>query len=217
MNETIEENIVVKTDENENDLSIFDEKDFPYDDYAELIQKINYISSILSNLNLERQKDLDRIEKEVSTFYSRVKDIKMGELIFHGRTIVDIRKNIKLEKKKKKQNKDKSKYFVNLQKKAPLFVLKMMNKNNDDTVSQSQVLTSLIQKIKMCIQSEPKIYNVYKDDGKIDNTKFNIKGELLEFFNDIKNEAKERGDDIHIPDILGYPNLMAYLKYVIYK
>ena len=106
---------------------------------------------------------------------------------------------------------------MNLQKKAPLFVLKMMNKNENDTVSQSQVLTSLIQKIKICIQNDPKIYNVYKDDGKIDNTKFNIKGELLEFFNHIKNEAKERGDDIHIPDILGYPNLMAYLKYVIYK
>ena len=216
MSQIIEENIV-KVDDNENDLSIFDEKDFPYEDYTELIQKINYISSILPNLNLERQKDIDQIEKEVSTFYSRVKDIKMGELMFHGRTIVDIRKNIKLEKKKKKQNKDKSKYFVNLQKKAPLFVLKMMNKDEDDTVSQSQVLTSLIQKIKTCIQSEPKTYNVYKEDGKIDNTKFYIKGELLEFFNNIKKEAKERGDDIHIPDMLGYPNLMAYLKYVIYK
>ena len=51
----------------------------------------------------------------------------------------------------------------------------------------------------------------------ITNLVKNIKGELLEFFNNIKKEAKERGDDIHIPDMLGYPNLMAYLKYVIYK
>jgi len=203
--------------ENNNDLSIFDEKDFPYEEYSILTEKIKQLNNKIETLTLDKQKDYDRYERNVSQFLSKYKDIKNSELTFFNKTIGDIKKNIKLEKKKKRENKDKSKYFVNLQKEAPLFVLKMMNRNEGDTVSQSQVLSGLIKLIKKNVQDDFNTFVVYKDTGKIDNTQFKIKGDLLSFFNEIKNEALKRGDTIHIPDQLGYPNLMSYLKYVIYK
>ena len=203
--------------EHQNDLSIFDEKDIPYEKYHELTEQINNLTKIITEVKLEKQKDYDKYDKNVSYFLGKYKEIKCSELSFFNRTIGDIKKNIKLEKKKKKENKDKSKYYVNLQKNAPLFVLEMMNKKEDDTVSQSQVLNSLIQLIKKCISEDFNSFVVYKENGKIDNTKFQIKGKLFSFFEEIKNEASKRGDTLIIPQQLGYPNLMTYLKYVIYK
>lgn len=215
-----QENITLEIDidnNNENDLSIFDEKDIPYEKYQELSEEINKLTDMIKDIQLEKQKDYDKYEKNVSYFFLKYREIKNNEVSFFNRTIGDIKKNIKLEKKKKKENKDKSKYFVNLQKNAPNFVLEMMNKKEDETVSQSQVLNSLIQMIKKCIADDFNNFVVYKENGKIDNTKFQIKGKLQTFFNEIKNEASKRGDSIVIPQQLGYPNLMSYLKYVIYK
>ena len=65
--------------------------------------------------------------------------------------------------------------------------------------------------IKECIADDFNNFVVYKENGKIDNTKFQIKGKLQTFFNEIKNEASKRGDSIVIPQQLGYPNLMSYL------
>lgn len=206
-----------KDNDHENDLSIFDEKDIPYDVYYELTEKINKLAKDIKDIHLDKQKDYDRYEKNVNYFLNKYKEIKITELSFFNRTISEIKKTIKLEKKKKKENKDKSKYYVNLQKNAPLFILEMMNKQEGETVSQAQVLNSIIQLIKKCISEDFSNFVVYKDNGKIDNTKFQIKGKLLSFFNHVKNEASDRGDDIVIPEQLGYPNLMSYLKYVIYK
>lgn len=203
--------------EHENDSSIFDEKDIPFEKYIELTEQINQLIENIKDIQLDKQKDYDKYEKNVNYFLNKYKEIKITELSFFNRTIGDIKKNIKLEKKKKKANKDKSKYFVNLQKEAPLFVLEMMNKKEGDTVSQSQVLNSIIQLIKKCLSDDFSNFAVYKENGKIDNTKFQIRDKLLDFFNEIKDEANKRGDIITIPKYLGYPNLMTYLKYVIYK
>ena len=86
-----------------------------------------------------------------------------------------------------------------------------MNKNEDEKVSQSQVLQTIIQKIKKNIETSPSTYAVFKDNGKIDKTKFKIEGELIEIFNNIKEEAKIRGNNIEIPSFIGYPNLMSYM------
>jgi hypothetical protein len=210
----IQENIY---NDHENDISIFDEKEIPFEKYIELTEHINKLIQKIKDIHLDKQKDYDKYEKNVNYFLNKYKDIKITELSFFNRTIGDIKKNIKLEKKKKKINKDKSKYFVNLQKNAPLFVLEMMNKKEGETVSQSQVLNSIIQLIKKCLSDDFNNFVVYKENGKIDNTKFQIKDKLLLFFNEVKDEANKRGDIIVIPEYLGYPNLMTYLKYVIYK
>ena len=99
--------------ENNNDLSIFDEKDFPYEEYSILTEKIKQLNNKIETLTLDKQKDYDRYERNVSQFLSKYKDIKNSELTFFNKTIGDIKKNIKLEKKKKRENKDKSKNFVN--------------------------------------------------------------------------------------------------------
>ena len=207
----------VETLNNENDLTIFDEVDFPYKEYDELIVNLITLVHHLKEVQLNKQKDFDHYERNVSFLFSKYRDIKAAELSFFSKTYHNVKKNNRLERKKKRDGKDKSKYFVNLQKRAPEFILEMMNKNKDETVSQSQVLTALIQLIKKCLQEESGVYSVYKENGKIDNTRFNIEGKLKTFFYNVKEEAFKRGDEIMIPKQLGYPNLMAYLKYVIYK
>lgn len=205
------------TDINDNNLSIFDDIKLPYEKYQYLINNVNEISKILPNLNYDRQKDADKIEKKIHVFLSLYRDLNNNYSTFFNKSIIDIRRNIKLEKRKKKENKDKSKYYVNIPKEAPPFILKMMNRNSDEKVSQAQVLSAVIQKIKKCINTDFNTYVVYKDDDKIDKTKFKITGDLLVFFNEIKEEAKTRDHEIVIPEVLGYPNLMSYMQYFIYK
>lgn len=221
MSVEIEENIVKEenelTSEYDNNLSIFDDVVLPYKEYKNLIDELNTIISIVPSLNYDKQKDADKIEKKVLNLLSLYRELNNNYSNFFNKSILDIKRNIKLEKKKKKENKDKSKYYVNIPKNSPSFILKMLNKNDDDKVSQSQVLTALIQKIKKCIESSHSTYAVFKENGKPDKTKFKIEGELLEFFNNIKKEAELRGNDITIPEIMGYPNLMSYMQYFVYK
>lgn len=216
-----EENIVKEenemTSEYDNNLSIFDDVVLPYKQYKDLIDELNHITSIIPNLDYERQKDADKIEKKVLTLLSVYRELNNNYSNFFNKSILDIKKNIKLEKKKKKENKDKSKYYVNIPKRAPAFILEMLNKGEEEKVSQSQVLTALIQKIKKCIESSHSTYAVFKESGKADKTKFKIQGELLEFFNKIKDEAELRGNTISIPEVMGYPNLMSYMQYFVYK
>lgn len=201
----------------ENNMAIFEDIKLPTEKYEELIKDINLLSNELQNIKIEKQKDMDKIEKKISNFLSLYREINNNYIVFFNKSIVDIKKNIKLEKKKKKENKDKSKYYVNIPKSSPKFILKMMNKNDNDKVSQSQVLTFLIQKIKKCIDGSPSTYAVFKENGKIDRTKFKIENELSDFFQSIKYEAKVRGNEIEIPKIMGYPNLMSYMQYFVYK
>lgn len=203
--------------EYENNMAIFEDIRLPIKKYEEIIKEINLLSDDLPNIKIEKQKDMDKIERKVSNLLSLYRELNNNYLIFFNKSIVDVKKNIKLEKKKKKENKDKSKYYVNIPKNSPKFILEMMNKNKDDKVSQSQVLTVLIQKIKKCIDSSPSTYAVFKENGKIDRTKFKIENELNDFFQLIKDEAKLRGNEIEIPKIMGYPNLMSYMQYFVYK
>jgi len=216
-----EENIVKEenemTSEYDNNLSIFDDVVLPYKQYKNLIDELNHITTIIPNLDYERQKDADKIEKKVLTLLSLYRELNNNYSNFFNKSILDIKKNIKLEKKKKKENKDKSKYYVNIPKRAPAFILEMLNKGEEEKVSQSQVLTALIQKIKKCIESSHSTYAVFKESGKADKTKFKIQGELLDFFNKIKDEAELRGNIISIPEVMGYPNLMSYMQYFVYK
>ncbi len=217
MTEEIVENTTPNNEDN--NLSIFDDIKLPYEKYPHLIENIHKINNIMPNLNYDKHKELDKIEKKIQGFLSLYRELNNNYSTFFNKSIIDVRRNIKLEKKKNKENKDKSKYYVNIQKNAPPFILKMMNKNCDEKVSQSQVLSALIQKIKKCLTSNYTTHVVYKesDTTKVDKTKFKITDELLIFFNEIKDEAKSRGNDIIIPEILGYPNLMSYMQYFIYK
>ena len=209
------ENII--NTEYEDNMAIFEDVRLPTKKYEELIQDINLLSNNLPKIKIEKQKDMDKIEKKISNFLSLYRELNNNYINFFNKSIVDIKKNIKLEKKKKKEKKDKSKYYVNIPKNSPKFILEMMNKNKDDKVSQSQVLTVLIQKIKKCIDGSPSTYAVFKESGKIDRTKFKIENELNDFFQLIKDEAKLRGNEIEIPKIMGYPNLMSYMQYFVYK
>ena len=222
MAEQIEENIVKQENENleseqDNNLSFFEDVILPYEKYKNLIIQINELSSIIPKLNYDKQKDADKIEKKILQFLSLYRELNNNYSNFFNKSIIDIKRNIKLEKKKKKENKDKSKYYVNIPKRSPTFILDMLNKQHDEKVSQSQVLTGLIQKIKKCIDSSHSTYAVYKENGNIDKTKFYIKEDLYSFFDNIKNEASLRGNEIIIPDVMGYPNLMSYMQYFVYK
>jgi len=84
-----------------NDSSIFDEKDIPFEKYIELIEQINKLIEDMKDIKLDKQKDYDKYEKNVNYFLSKYKEIKITELSFFNRTIGDIKKNSKLEKKKK--------------------------------------------------------------------------------------------------------------------
>lgn len=212
LNDLNEEN-----NEYKKNLAIFEDVSLPYNKYNDIINEIKKLNSLISNLKYDKLKDSDKIEKKVLYLLNLYRELNNNYNIFISKSIVDIKKNIKLEKKKKKENKDKSKYYVNIPKKCPKFILDMMNKNDDEMVSQSQVLTALIQKIKKCSESNPTNYAVFKETGKIDKTKFRIYGELKDFFDSIKNEALSRGNDIIIPEIMGYPNLMSYMQYFVYK
>ena len=222
MDKTVENNNLdslenSSNNEYENNMAIFEDIRLPIKKYEEIFKEINLLSNDLPNIKIEKQKDMDKIERKVSNLLSLYRELNNNYLIFFNKSIVDVKKNIKLEKKKKKENKDKSKYYVNIPKNSPKFILEMMNKNKDDKVSQSQVLTVLIQKIKKCIDSSPSTYAVFKENGKIDRTKFKIENELNDFFQLIKDEAKLRGNEIEIPKIMGYPNLMSYMQYFVYK
>ena len=149
MTEEIVENTTPNNEDIEdNNLSIFDDIKLPYEKYTHLIENIHKINDIMPNLNYDKHKELDKIEKKIQGFLSLYRELNNNYSTFFNKSIVDVRRNIKLEKKKNKENKDKSKYYVNIQKNAPPFILKMMNKNCDEKVSQSQVLSALIQKIK---------------------------------------------------------------------
>ena len=214
---TVKEENNELTTEYDNNLSIFDDVVLPYNKYKDLITELNNITSMIPKLNYDKQKDTDKIEKKILNLLSLYRELNNNYSNFFNKSIIDIKRNIKLEKKKKKENKDKSKYYVNIPKRTPAFILEMLNKGPDDKVSQSQVLTALIQKIKKCIESSHSTYAVFKENGKVDKTKFKIKGELNDFFVKIKKEAELRGNDINIPEIMGYPNLMSYMQYFVYK
>ena len=204
-------------EEYQNNLAIFEDVKLPILKYQELTTEVSSATEMLSTIKIDKQKDMDKVEKKVISLLNLYRELNTNYINFFNKSIVDIKKNIKLEKKKKKESKDKSKYYVNIPKKAPAFILKMMNKDEEEKVSQSQVLSGLIQKIKKCINNSASNYAVFKENGKIDKTKFKIQGELSEFFTNIKNEAKLRGNDITIPEVMGYPNLMSYMQYFIYK
>ena len=204
-------------EQSENNYSIFDDVKLPIDKYKNIYKPLNNINEIFIKLNYEKQKDADKIEKKILVLLNLYREININYSIFLNKALVDIKKNIKLEKKKKKENKDKSKYFVNIPKNAPPFILDLLNKNHDEKVSQTQVLTAIIQIIKKCINNSHSTYAVFKESGKPDRTKFKIKEELLDLFNKIKDEAKKRNHEIEIPEIMGYPNLMSYMQYFIYK
>ena len=223
MEEVVQNNNCLNSLENSNNnhyednMAIFEDVRLPIKKYQELINDINEVSNEFSNIKIDKQKDMDKIEKKVTNFLNLYREVNNNYILFFNKSVVDIKKNIKLEKKKKKESKDKSKYYVNIPKRSPKFILDMMNKNEDEKVSQSQVLTALIQKIKKCIDSSPSTYAVFKENGKIDKTKFKIENELGDFFQLIKNEAQSRGNEIEIPKIIGYPNLMSYMQYFVYK
>tara|TARA_Y200000002_G_scaffold381578_1_gene395983 strand:- start:2917 stop:3579 length:663 start_codon:yes stop_codon:yes gene_type:complete len=204
-------------EEHQNNLAIFEDIKLPFIKYQESQSAVIDMISKIPDLNYDKQKDMDKIEKKIISLQNLYRELNNNYINFINKSIVDIRKNIKLEKKKKKESKDKSKYYVNIPKNAPEFVLKMMNKDPSEKVSQSQVLTAIIQKIKKCTSGSPTTYCIFKESGKIDNTKFKITGELLDFFNDIKEEAKKRGNEIIIQDVMGYPNLMSFMQYFVYK
>lgn len=206
-----------QNDDYENNLAIFQDIILPYKKYQDIIISLNKIITIIPTLKYDKQKDMDKIEKKFLQFFNISREMNNNIINFFNKSIIDTKKNIKLEKKKKKENKDKSKYYVNIPKNAPKFILAMMNKDENDKVSQSQVLTALIQMIKKCTESSPTNYAVFKDDGKINKTKFMIYGELKTFFDNIKNEAMNRGNEIEIPNVMGYPNLMSYMQYFVYK
>jgi len=223
MEEVIENNISDSSselsinDDYEKTMAIFEDVILPYKEYQELIGKIQNVTNMLNSLKFDKQKEMDKIEKKVVQFLNLYRELNNNYCSFFNQSIVDIRKNIKLEKKKKKENKDKSKYYVNIPKKAPKFILKMMNKNEDDKVSQSQVLTALTALIKKCVTNSPSNYAIFKETGVPDKTKFKIVGELKDFFKNIEQEAELRGNTVHIPEIMGYPNLMSYMQYFVYK
>lgn len=223
MEESIENNTYDKNLENnsssdyDNNLAIFEDVRLPIQKYQELYGEIKLVTDEFQNIKIDKQKDMDKVEKKVMQFLNIYRELNNNYIRFYNKSIVDIKKNIKLEKKKKKENKDKSKYYVNIPKNSPKFVLQMMNRNDDEKVSQSNVLTALISKIKKCIDNSPSTYAVFKENGKIDKTKFKIVEELSSFFSLIKDEAKKRGNDIEIPKVMGYPNLMSYMQYFVYK
>lgn len=223
MEESIENNTYDKNLENnsssdyDNNLAIFEDVRLPIQKYQELYGEIKLVTNEFQNIKIDKQKDMDKVEKKVMQFLNIYRELNNNYIRFYNKSIVDIKKNIKLEKKKKKENKDKSKYYVNIPKNSPKFVLQMMNRNDDEKVSQSNVLTALISKIKKCIDNSPSTYAVFKENGKIDKTKFKIVEELSSFFSLIKDEAKKRGNDIEIPKVMGYPNLMSYMQYFVYK
>ena len=201
----------------QNVIKIFEDVTLPIQQYENLINDINILIKELPNINVEKQKEMDKIEKYVTQFLNLYRELNNHNIHFFNKSIIDIRKNIKIEKKKKKESKDKSKYYVNIPKDAPPFILKLMDKKEGEKVSQSQVLNTIIKKIKKCVESSPTTYSVFKENGKVDKTKFKIQDELTEIFNSIKEEAKSRGNNINIPEVIGYPNLMAYMQYFVYK
>jgi hypothetical protein len=216
-NEIFDSDSELSENEYKNNLAIFDDIRIPYEYFDKIITDLNNINSKMNTINLDKQKDMDKVQKRVESLMIIYREMNNNYLTFFNKCIVDARKNVKLEKKKKKLEKDKSKYFVNIPKNAPPFILKLMNKKEDEKVSQAQVLQTIIQIIKKNMESSPTTYSVFKDNGKIDKTKFKIEGELNEIFQNIKEEAKTRGNNIEIPPFIGYPNLMSYMQYFIYK
>lgn len=220
IDENNENSLINENDENEEyqkNLAIFEDVYLPYKKYQDIIKEIQSLNNLIPSLKYDKQKDSDKVEKKILHLLNLYRELNNNYNIFISKSIIEIRKNNKLEKKKKKENKDKSKYYVNIPKNSPKFILEMMNKSEDELVSQSQVLTALIQKIKKCSESNPTNYAVFKETGKIDKTKFRIYGDLKIFFDEIKKEAMNRGNDVIIPEVMGYPNLMSYMQYFVYK
>ena len=54
--------------EHENDSSIFDEKDIPFEKYIELTEQINQLIENIKDIQLDKQKDYDKYEKNVNYF-----------------------------------------------------------------------------------------------------------------------------------------------------
>ena len=201
----------------DNNMSFFQDNTIPLDRFDNIIKEVNLCNSELSKINIENKKEMEKVQKIMCAFFSSYREINNNYLIFMNNYINNVKKNIKDEKKKLKKNKDKSKYSVNKPKNAPLFILKYLGKNENEKVSQSEVLKFLIQKIKGCIEQSPTKYAVFKDNGKIDKTNFKIENDLQDFFSSIKKEALLRGDEIDIPPIIGYTKVMGLMKYFVYK
>ena len=97
------ENII--NTEYEDNMAIFEDVRLPTKKYEELIQDINLLSNNLPKIKIEKQKDMDKIEKKISNFLSLYRELNNNYINFFNKSIVDIKKNIKLEKKKKKREK----------------------------------------------------------------------------------------------------------------
>ena len=203
--------------DDENQMSFFQDNIIPLDKFESIIEEINLANVKLSKINIENKKDMDKIEKIMCSFFSNYREINNNYINFMNNQINYIKKNTKLEKKKLKQSKDKSKYSVNKPKNAPSFILKFMGKNENEKVSQSEVLKFLIGQIKKNVEQSPTKYAVFKENGKIDKTKFKIEDDLKDIFDSIKKEAKSRGNEIEISPIIGYTKVMGLMQYFVYK
>ncbi len=70
MTEEIVENTTPNNEDNneDNNLSIFDDIKLPYEKYPHLIENIHKINNIMPNLNYDKHKELDKIEKKIQGF-----------------------------------------------------------------------------------------------------------------------------------------------------
>ena len=203
--------------DDDNNMSFFQDNIIPLEKFDNMIEEINSANVKLSKINIENKKDMDKLEKIMCSFFSTYREINNNYINFMNNQINNIKRNTKLEKKKLKQSKDKSKYSVNKPKNAPPFILKLVGKKENEKVSQSEVLKCLIGIIKKNVEQSPTKYAVFKENGKIDKTKFKIEDDLKDIFDSIKNEAKSRENEIEIPHIIGYTKVMGLMQYFVYK
>ena len=82
--------------EYENNMAIFEDIRLPIKKYEEIIKEINLLSDDLPNIKIEKQKDMDKIERKVSNLLSLYRELNNNYLIFFNKSIVDVKKNIKL-------------------------------------------------------------------------------------------------------------------------
>ena len=74
-----------------------------YKKYQELIKDINEVSNEFSNIKIDKQKDMDKIEKKVTNFLNLYREVNNNYILFFNKSVVDIKKKYKTWKKEKER------------------------------------------------------------------------------------------------------------------
>ena len=121
MNEVIENNLnennsELSETEYQKNLAIFEDIKIPFEKFDELTIHLNDIMKKMPYLNFDKQSDMNKIQKKIEFLFSIYREMNNNYLTFFNKCIVDVRKNIKLEKKRKNKKKIKVNILLIFQK-----------------------------------------------------------------------------------------------------